>query len=73
MSCDCAHERGGLCARFPKVGTVSMGRPAWAFPPADEECGEKSPRKPAKAKSGGRAAKGAKAAPDGAREAENDI
>ena len=71
MSCDCKHSKGGLCARYPKVSVTVMGKLAWAFPPADEECGERAVARPAKASSDKAPAKEQNPASDGARSRSN--
>lgn len=65
MRCECRHERMGLCTRYPKVNTVVLGKTVWAFPPADCECGEKSPRTPEKGKNAPKPVKRRKPASDG--------
>ena len=57
MNCDCIHENGGECRRYPKTDVVERGRVVFKFPPADCECGERAPRTPKKAKSGKASAK----------------
>lgn len=52
MTCDCMHETGGECRRYPKTDVAERGRVVWKFPPADVECGERAARKPDKAKGG---------------------
>ena len=71
MTCDCRHNDGGLCVRYPKTNTVVMGKLVWAFPPADAHCGERAAVTPAVTENAPKPVKKAKPAPDGARRASN--
>lgn len=40
MSCNCKHNHGGDCRRYPPVRAVENGRNVWQWPPASAVCGE---------------------------------
>jgi hypothetical protein len=42
MSCNCKHNHGGDCRRYPPVRAVENGRNVWQWPPASAVCGEKA-------------------------------
>lgn len=67
MPCECMHNRGGECRRYPKTDVAERGRVVWKFPPADEECGEKAVLTPEKPKGGKAPAKDANPASEAAR------
>lgn len=67
MGCRCRHDEGGECRRFPPQPVIEMGRTAWRFPPAQSECGERSPVRASKPKGEAKPAKEGNKAADGAR------
>lgn len=55
--CNCKHEVGGTCRRFPPVPVIEMGRTAWRFPSALAECGERAALSPEEQKDEAKPAK----------------
>lgn len=68
--CNCKHEVGGTCRRFPPVPVIEMGRTAWRFPSALAECGERAALSPEATEDEAKPAKVQKPASNAARKAQ---